>query len=43
VTGLFVALGIALALFGGINAAAIAAGAWFRQTEPQGLRTPQPS
>jgi len=43
VTGLFVALGVALALFGGINAAAIAAGAWFRQIEPQGLRTPQPS
>jgi len=43
VTGLFIALGVALALFGGINAAAIAAGAWFGQAEPRGLRTPQPS
>jgi Na+-driven multidrug efflux pump len=43
VTGLFVALGLALALFGGINAAAIAAGAWFRPAEPKGLRAPQPS
>jgi putative MATE family efflux protein len=47
VTGLFVALGLALALFGGINAAAIAAGAWFRPIEPKaatkGLRAPQPS
>ena len=40
VTGLFVALGVALALFGVINVAAIAAGVWFRQSEPQGLRTP---
>jgi Na+-driven multidrug efflux pump len=43
VTGLFVALGLALALFGGINAAAIAAGAWFRSPAPKGLRAPQPS
>jgi Na+-driven multidrug efflux pump len=34
-TGIFIALAVALAVFGLINAAAVAAGAWFRRSELQ--------
>jgi Na+-driven multidrug efflux pump len=43
-TGLFLALGLALAVFGLVTAIAIASGVWFARAEPQAASgVPQPS
>jgi Na+-driven multidrug efflux pump len=43
VGGIFVALGMALAMFGIVNAAAVAAGVWFRRTKAAAAPGPAPS
>jgi Na+-driven multidrug efflux pump len=42
-TGLFVALAVAMVFYGAANAAAVAAGVWFRTPKPEAVPAAQPS
>jgi putative MATE family efflux protein len=42
-TGLFVVLAVAMVVFGVANAAAVAAGAWFKEQRPKAVPAPQPT